>query len=146
MNKRFFAAIAVVTATIAVLIYSAVTATAKSVVTVAELRAAGAARENIRLGARVANGEINQLSSPERTVTFAVRDIKAPEEEKIPVVYYGVMPDTLKIGRDVILEGSFDGTQFTAKNLVTQCPSKYVPPDPSAKSAASPAAKGVMHD
>ncbi len=137
MNRRFLAAILVVSAAISLLIYSAVTATAKSVVTVSELRASGDSRDNIRLGARVAVGEVGQTSEPERTVTFSVRDIHAREEENIPVVYHGVMPDTLKVGRDVILEGNYDGARFTAKNLVTQCPSKYVPPDPGAKKEAS---------
>ena len=129
--NRFFAAIAVVAVTLALLIYSAVTATAKSVVTVEELTSEKQSRRNIRLGARVASGEIKQTAEPERNVSFSVRDI--PEGgPSIPVVYKGIMPDTLKVGRDVILEGNFDGASFEAKNLVTQCPSKYVPPDPGA--------------
>lgn len=137
MNRRFGFALALVALTVAGLIYSAVTATAKSVVTVAELRALGGQRSDIRLGARVAMGEIRQTPEPTRSVQFSVRDIKAPEEEKIPVVYEGFMPDTLKVGRDVILEGSFDGTTFQAKNLVTQCPSKYVPPAPGSSAGVS---------
>ena len=134
MNRRFILAIVVVVSALSALIYSAVTDTAKSVVTVEELRAESSHRENIRLGARVATGDILQLTEPERTVKFNVRDITSKDETSIPVVYHGVMPDTLKVGRDVILEGNFDGKEFLAKNLVTQCPSKYVPPEPGATS------------
>jgi cytochrome c-type biogenesis protein CcmE len=141
MNSRFAAAIIIVCLTVGLLIYSAVNATAKSVVTVAELTAAGTARENVRLGARVADAAIGYEPDGEHRLQFSVHDIQpqtagasAPAAATVlPVVYGGTMPDMLKAGRDVILEGNYDGREFVAKNLVTQCPSKYVPPVPGAE-------------
>ena len=133
MNRRFVSALAIVALTVAALIYSAVNATAKSVVTVNELRSAGEPRSNIRLGARVAEGAIEQIREPKRAIRFQVRDITGSNAEQISVQYEGIMPDTLKVGRDVILEGNFRDNTFEAKNLVTQCPSKYVPPAPGAR-------------
>ncbi len=129
MNSKFVLAIVVVASVLTVLIYSAVTESAKAVVTVDELVAEAAERSRIRLGARVSDEDIEYQSTPRRVVKFTVRDIKG-EGKLVPVVYEGAMPDTLKNGRDVILEGDYvDGT-FVATSLMTQCPSKYEPPLP----------------
>ena len=132
MNSKFLIAIVVVAGTLSVLMYSAVSSTAKSVVTVKELVTEGSERSSVRLGARVAEDEICYLSQPTRQVHFKVRDITDAASEIIPVVYEGNIPDTLKNGRDVILEGDYDGTTFAASSLMTQCPSKYEPPVPGA--------------
>ena len=130
MNKRFLTAIVIVTVTVGVLVYSASKATAKSVVTVDELISAGGPRARVQLGARVsADQQIVFETEPKRIVKFSVMDI-VKKSELIEVVYEGSMPDTLRGGRDVILQGDYDGTRFIAKSLLTQCPSKYKPPVP----------------
>lgn len=129
MNKKFLLSILIIVVSLGVLIYSGVTSTAKAVVTVAQLEQAGSERARVRLGARVADGDISYQTSPQFVVKFNVKDPVAAVAA-IPVVYYGLMPDTLKVGRDVILEGDYDGQQFVAKSLLTQCPSKYEPPVP----------------
>lgn len=44
----------------------------------------------------------------------------------IPVVYVGPVPDAFKQGAEVIVEGSMQANgSFTAKTLMTKCPSKY---------------------
>lgn len=44
----------------------------------------------------------------------------------IPVVYKGAIPDTFKPGVEVIVEGGIgDGGRFSAKTLMTKCPSRY---------------------
>lgn len=141
MKNRFVVAVVIVVGVLGLLIYSAVNATAKSVVTVHELLEKGAVG-SVRLGARVAEGEITQRSEPTRQVSFYVRDISGTEDRRIKVSYDGFLPDTLKVGRDVILEGTYSSGEFVAKNLVTQCPSKYVPPTPGASSKNSSAAYG----
>ena len=48
------------------------------------------------------------------------------------------MPDTLRPGRDVIMEGSYSPNEgFLATSLSTQCPSKYQPPDPTNNEAST---------
>ena len=106
------------------------TSTAKAVVTVQELLTEAGTRNRIRLGARVASEEIRYRSSPDRQVLFSVRDIEGSDQQTVPVIFAGNMPDTLKRGRDVILEGDYDGSTFQASSLMTQCPSKYEPPVP----------------
>ncbi|MCB0323707.1 MAG: cytochrome c maturation protein CcmE [Bdellovibrionales bacterium] len=136
MNARFLFAIGVVVAVLATLIYSASSSTAKAVVTVDELLQSGAIPNAVRLGARVSEGGIEYRTQPNREVRFAVHDIPKGTGV-VSVVYEGAMPDTLKIGRDVILEGKYDGEHFVASSLMTQCPSKYEPPVPGAGTAGA---------
>lgn len=46
---------------------------------------------------------------------------------RLPAVYYGVMPDTLMDGANVVLEGSmrFEEGYFEVDRLLVQCASKY---------------------
>lgn len=134
MNSKFLVSIFVVAAALSGLIYSASSSTAKAVTTVAELVSEKAPRNNIRLGAKVADSKIEYKTEPKFVVRFVVKDIQ-DEPGLIPVVYNSVMPDTLTNGRDVILEGDFDGETFHANSLLTQCPSKYEPPVPGEDAA-----------
>ncbi len=105
---------------------------ANKVVRVPELLSSESSRSRVRLGARLTEDEISVVTSPERVVKFVVADMKEPEKGKLSVVYNGVMPDTLRPGRDVIMEGSYSPENgFLASSLTTQCPSKYQPPDPT---------------
>lgn len=150
MNPRILASIAVVVTALGGLIYAAVGATSASVVTVTELIARGETRRSVQLGARVADKNIEVRTTPDFELRFRVRDIVAGETEGeavpigevVPVLYRGVKPDTLKAGRDVILEGDFvvnpsGQKEFIASDLKTKCPSKYEPPVPGAASAPS---------
>jgi cytochrome c-type biogenesis protein CcmE len=59
-------------------------------------------------------------------VSFLLRDKENPGQ-MLRVTYRGAVPDTFKPEVEVIVEGGFDptGTVFTAKTLLTKCPSKY---------------------
>lgn len=131
MNTRFLFAIAVACISVIVMVSSAVRETKKAVVSVEELRTEGVDRERIRLGARVTEGEIQVRTRPEREVRFSVRDPGGQSQAIVPVLYRGALPDTLQAGRDVILEGAYKNAEFVASSLMTQCPSKYEPPNPN---------------
>mgnify|MGYP000934549473 CR=1 FL=1 len=71
-------------------------------------------------------GELVQESisyHPEQPLlTFSL----AEEEHRLPVFYYGVMPDNFSHADEVIVEGKFEESgQFTVSKLMLQCPSKY---------------------
>ena len=55
---------------------------------------------------------------------FTLRDLEKPELG-IRVHYRGALPDTFEKGAEVIVEGRMEGNAFTAKTLMTKCPSKY---------------------
>ena len=127
IKKGLIAAVAVVFA-MSALVWAAVENSKKKVMTVTALLRGGP-QQSVRVGARVAEREIDYQTSPSFLLRFSVQDPAAPGP-LMPVSYPGIMPDTLKIGRDVVLEGGFDGRSFAATSLLTQCPSKYEPPVP----------------
>lgn len=57
-------------------------------------------------------------------VSFALEDAEN-KAQTIQVQYKGVVPDTFDVGSEVIIEGSMQNSVFTAKTLMTKCPSKY---------------------
>ena len=128
MKNRLIISVVVVALALGALIFSAASSAAKEVVTVSDL-SSGIARKNILLGARVISETPQYKTEPDFELRFDIVDISSPDKQ-VPVVYHGLMPDSFQAGRDVILEGSFDGKEFTAKTLMTQCPSKYEPPMP----------------
>lgn len=128
MNSKFVLALLLIASSLGVLMWFATSETSKPVVKVEELAGSSETRRNIRLGARVAGDKIDYTTTPEFELRFLVRDPAGDDSKTISVVYHSIKPDTLQIGRDVILEGNYDGTQFVATQLLTQCPSKYEPP------------------
>ena len=58
---------------------------------------------------------------------FRLRDVKG--NATVPVVYKGSVPDLLRTGRDVVVDGHLRNGAFVAvpDTLVTTCPSKYSP-------------------
>lgn len=103
--------------------------TAKSVITVKELLAGEVdTSAAVQLAGRVTDNSIDYVVEPKPFLKFGVRDPGVEHGSAIQVVYEGIMPDTLKVGRDVILQGRYEGERFVASSLLTQCPSKYEPP------------------
>jgi len=79
--------------------------------------------ENVRVNGRVAAGSIEQEATG-RTLRFTISDNTA----SLPVVYQGVVPDTFKVGSDVVVEGHLNsGGVFQADTILAKCPSRYVP-------------------
>ncbi len=93
--------------------------------TVSELLEQGSSvyGENLRVNGQVAPGSLEQGSGA-LVLRFTVSD----GEESLPVVYEGVVPDTFRVGNDIVLEGylSSDGI-FEAHTMISKCPSRYVP-------------------
>jgi cytochrome c-type biogenesis protein CcmE len=60
---------------------------------------------------------------------FKVVDVGKTRGVAVPVVYHGSVPDLFKVGRHIVVDGSYRHGVFVAKHdtLVTKCPSKYSP-------------------
>jgi cytochrome c-type biogenesis protein CcmE len=130
MNKKVIIVAFTAISGLLALVTLGVLSSSKEVVTVRYLLESASPKKSIRLGARVANDQISYVTSPAFKLDFVVKDPADhnPQPSTIAVHYQGIMPDTLKAERDVILEGEFTGKEFIATTLLTQCPSKYVPP------------------
>lgn len=79
--------------------------------------------ENVRVNGQVAPGSVEQEAGS-HILKFSIIE----GEESLPVVYQGVVPDSFKVGNDVVVEGNLDSNGvFQANTLMAKCPSKYVP-------------------
>ena len=79
--------------------------------------------ENVRVNGQVAPGSVEQEAAG-RILRFTIID----GEESLPVVYQGIVPDTFKVGNEVVIEGHLNSTGiFQAHTLMPRCPSRYVP-------------------
>ena len=135
MQTKIYIVISIVVIAISALIFASTANNAKAVVTVAQLIEQKIVGQKVQIGAQVVAGsEIQVISEPVRQVIFWVSD-RMVQQPRLKIIYNGVMPDTLRPGRDVIVQGEYitkgeGGAFFKAHQLLTQCPSKYQPPKP----------------
>jgi len=79
--------------------------------------------ENVRVKGQVAPGSVEQEAAGS-VLRFTIID----GGEGLPVAYQGVVPDTFKVGSEVVVEGQLNSAGiFQAHTLMPQCPSRYVP-------------------
>ena len=79
--------------------------------------------ENVRVNGQVAPGSIEQEPGD-----FIMRFNMIEGGQSLPVVYQGAVPDTFKVGNEVVVEGYLNSTSiFQANTILVKCPSKYVP-------------------
>ena len=93
--------------------------------TVSELMEQGSSiyDENVRVKGQVAPGSVEQEATG-RILRFTIID----GEKSLSITYQGAVPDTFKVGAEVIVEGQFNSNGiFQAHTLMPKCPSRYVP-------------------
>ncbi len=122
-RRRLLIGALVVTAAMVYLIASGLQSAAVYCLTIAELRAQGAAAAERRV--RVAgtlDGSSVGFDPQAAVLRFRLRD----QGEALLVVYRGVKPDMFRDGAQVIVEGKLlPGGLFEAKTLLLKCPSRY---------------------
>ncbi|MFB0559051.1 MAG: cytochrome c maturation protein CcmE [Dehalococcoidales bacterium] len=81
--------------------------------------------QTVRVNGLVAPGSVEQEAAG-RILRFTIIDVTG--EESLPVVYQGTVPDTFKVGNEVVIEGYLNSAGiFQAHTLMPKCPSRYVP-------------------
>ena len=85
------------------------------------------AQKNQLVGQNVrVSGPLDQSSIQLDQKTLELRFNIKENDTVLPVVYRGVVPDTLKTGESVVAEGHLDSKGvFQADNILVKCPSKY---------------------
>ncbi|MEE9400014.1 MAG: cytochrome c maturation protein CcmE [Dehalococcoidales bacterium] len=124
-KKRFLIGGIIVFLAIGYLAFMGFQSSATYYYTVSELKDQGSSvyGENVRIKGEVAPGSVEQ-ENVGGTLKFTIID----GEESLPVAYDGVVPDTFKVGVEVVVEGKLDsGGTFQAYTLMPKCPSRYVP-------------------
>lgn len=62
------------------------------------------------------------------TSDLTLKFIIAEGGQSLPVVYRGVVPDSFRLGGDIVVEGTLDTSGvFRATTLLPKCPSRYEP-------------------
>lgn len=134
MGRLFISLVVVFVVAGGLLIYQATSGTSSLVLLPTELigRAKLGKLERIRVSGRVVE-PIRYQIEPTIELAFLIENPKpqgAPEGpvgQTVPVIYRGVKPDMFIAGRDVLIDGDFDGKTIIASKVLTQCPSKYEP-------------------
>ncbi len=105
------------------LIFTAARSTAAYFLTVEELHARGPAvyGRSLRVSGKVVGDSVD-FNSRDLVLRF---QIAGESGETLPVVFNGPRPDQLRPDADIIVEGKFDGQEFTARTLLLKCPSRY---------------------
>jgi cytochrome c-type biogenesis protein CcmE len=105
------------------LIFTATQSTAAYFLTVEELYARGSEvyDRNVRVSGKVVEDGID-FNARDLVLRFQVA---GQSGQTLPVVFNGPKPDQLRADAEAVLEGRFDGRQFSAQTLLLKCPSKY---------------------
>lgn len=105
------------------LVYTGLRDTMVYYLTLDELMEQGSQASNggVRVGGKVLEGSV-VWDAKDLKLRFTVGEDGGTT---LPVVYQGVVPDSFKQGRDVIIEGIYAGGVFTASQIMPTCPSKY---------------------
>lgn len=113
----------VVVSVVAYLIYTGLRDTMTYYLTVNEVLAQAPAirPQTLRLGGNVSPGSVS-WDPKNLSLRFVIQDGKTG----ITVDYKGVVPDSFKPGREVIVEGTYMGNgRFEAHTIMPKCASKY---------------------
>lgn len=131
MNRTFITIVGVALALVTFLVWQASTSETSAVMLPSQLAAAPTIEKHrIRVAGRVTADPVNYQVEPNILLEFSINDPGQKVGTSIPVTYNGIKPDMFASGRDVIIDGDFLGGRVVASKLLTQCPSKYEPPDP----------------
>lgn len=131
-NLLFYTTVAAVLTVAVISVIRATQQASAQVLLPSALAAAPNDHFRIRVAGRVAQAPIDYRTEPTLSLHFHLDDPGSKSGDAlIPVVYEGLKPDMFAVGRDVIIDGHFENGTLIAKRLLTQCPSKYEPPDPA---------------
>ncbi len=132
MNRIFISLIVVVATIAGLLMYQASQTGTSLVLLPADLLSPVQGRDlsRIRVAGRVTSDPIEYQMEP-ALLKFRISAPGGESSSSVPVVYKNLKPDMFASGRDVIVDGEFKNGELVASNLLTQCPSKYEPPNPT---------------
>jgi cytochrome c-type biogenesis protein CcmE len=90
--------------------------------TVSELMENGSQSSNggVRVGGKVLEGSVSWDHN-----ALKLRFTMGDDRKRLPVVYQGVIPDSFKQGRKVIIEGIYSDGLLRANQIMPKCASKF---------------------
>ena len=134
---RFLIGAVVIALAVSYLVYAGIRETSVYYLKIDEFTARkdGLAGQDLRVAGRVQHGTMDWNA---RTLDLSFR-LGGFDKEGVPatvapldVAFNGILPDMFAEGRDVIVEGVYEGgDRFVARTILTSCPSKYEPEVPT---------------
>lgn len=91
------------------------------------------AGQSVRVAGFVSPAGVTQVDGG-KSVQFAITDSATSATQHMMVSYPGIVPDTVRAGTQVVVEGHYTQGVFQATTLLAKCPSKF--------QAATPGASG----
>ena len=125
-RRRFVVGAVLIAAAVSYLVYAGIRTTSMYYFELGEFldRRDALAGETLRVKGWVRHGSVDRnVGTNELRFELARQD----DTSGIPVSYRGIMPDMFSEGREVVVEGRYDGRALAARQIMTSCPSKYEP-------------------
>jgi cytochrome c-type biogenesis protein CcmE len=128
-KRRFFIGAALIALSVSYLVYAGIRSTSVYYFEMDEFLATEKAHagEDLRVKGWVRTGSMDWNA---RTNALRFELARKDGSGPVPVAYAGILPDMFAEGREVVVEGRFDGTGLEARQIMTSCPSKYEPEAP----------------
>ena len=136
-RRRFIVGAVLIAGAVSYLVYAGIRTTSMYYLELGEflVRREALAGETLRVKGWVRHGSVaRDPSTNELRFELARQD----DTTGVPVAYRGIMPDMFAEGREVVVEGRYDGRGLAARQIMTSCPSKY---EPAAEGADAHAAR-----
>ncbi|HET9111992.1 MAG TPA: cytochrome c maturation protein CcmE [Ktedonobacterales bacterium] len=101
--------------------------------TIHELQSCSACSgQSVRVAGFVTTSGVTKLDGGAQGVTFKITDTATQLTPEMAVSYQGIVPDTVRAGTQVVVEGHFAHGVFQATTLLAKCPSKFQAATPGA--------------
>lgn len=133
-QRRFLVGAVVIAAAVSYLVYAGIRSTSTYYFEMDEFVARRAAHdgEDLRVKGWVRSGTMRWTP---QTNELAFDLARQDGTDPVPVAYRGILPDMFAEGREVVVEGRYDGGRIAARQIMTSCPSKYEPQQEQASAA-----------
>jgi cytochrome c-type biogenesis protein CcmE len=125
-QRRFIVGAALIAAAVSYLVYAGIRTTSMYYFELDEFlaRREAHAGESLRVKGWVRRGSMRWDA---RTNQLAFELARKDDSGPLPVAYSGILPDMFSEGREVVVEGRYQGGALRAQHILTSCPSKYEP-------------------
>jgi cytochrome c-type biogenesis protein CcmE len=135
-RRRFIVGAVLIASAVSYLVYAGIRSTSMYYFEMDEFLASRARHEGepMRVKGWVQKGSIKW---DPRTNDLVFHLARKDESGGVPVSYRGILPDMFADGREVVVEGKYHQGAFTARQIMTSCPSKYEAATPPADHPAA---------
>ena len=125
-QRRFIVGAALIGAAVSYLVYAGIRTTSMYYFELDEFLAQREAHvgEALRVKGWVRHGSVRWDA---RTSDLAFELARQDDTRPVRVAYHGILPDMFSEGREVVIEGRYQGGALAARQIMTSCPSKYEP-------------------